>query len=117
MIIGMVPMLLGLGAGGEQDAPLGRAVIDGLLLATVATLVFVPTVFSLLHARRAPRRVALVRNGAAELAPITIGRDYGDRVEVLTGLDTADEVILNPSDSLVSGMVVRLANHKAGGAG
>jgi multidrug efflux pump subunit AcrA (membrane-fusion protein) len=57
-----------------------------------------------------------VRNGAAELVPITIGRDYGDRVEVLTGLDTADEVILNPSDSLVSGTVVRLANHKPGGA-
>jgi CzcA family heavy metal efflux pump len=52
MIIGMVPMALGLGDGGEQNAPLGRAVIGGLLLATVATLVFVPTVFSLLHARR-----------------------------------------------------------------
>jgi CzcA family heavy metal efflux pump len=49
MIIGMVPMALGLGEGGEQNAPLGRAVIGGLLLATVATLVFVPTVFSLLH--------------------------------------------------------------------
>jgi RND family efflux transporter MFP subunit len=61
-------------------------------------------------------RVGVVRNGAAELVPVTIGRDYGDRVEVLTGLDTADEVILNPSDSLVSGTVVRLANHKAGGA-
>jgi RND family efflux transporter MFP subunit len=61
-------------------------------------------------------RVAVVRNGAAELVPITIGRDYGDRVEVLTGLNTADEVILNPSDSLVSGTAVRLANHKAGGA-
>ena len=55
MIIGMVPMALGLGEGGEQNAPLGRAVIGGLLLATVATLVFVPAVFSLLHARRAPR--------------------------------------------------------------
>jgi multidrug efflux pump subunit AcrB len=55
MVIGMVPMSLGLGAGGEQNAPLGRAVIGGLLLATVATLVFVPAVFSLLHARRAPR--------------------------------------------------------------
>jgi multidrug efflux pump subunit AcrB len=53
MIIGMVPMALGLGDGGEQNAPLGRAVIGGLLLATVATLVFVPTVFSLLHRRRA----------------------------------------------------------------
>jgi RND family efflux transporter MFP subunit len=61
-------------------------------------------------------RVGVVRNGAAELVPITIGRDYGDRVEVLTGLDTTDEVILNPSDSLVSGTVVRLANRKAGGA-
>ena len=61
-------------------------------------------------------RVGVVRNGAAELVPITIGRDYGDRVEVLTGLDTADEVILNPSDALVGGTVVRLANHKASGA-
>ena len=52
MIIGMVPMALGAGEGGEQNAPLGRAVIGGLLLATVATLVFVPSVFSLLHARR-----------------------------------------------------------------
>ena len=55
-------------------------------------------------------RVALVRNGVAELVPITIGRDYGDRVEVLTGLDATDEVILNPSDSLVSGVAVRLSN-------
>lgn len=61
-------------------------------------------------------RVAVVHNGAAELAPITIGRDYGDRVEVLSGLSTDDEVILNPSDSLVSGMAVRLTKHKAGGA-
>ena len=49
MIIGMVPMALGLGEGGEENAPLGRAVIGGLLFATVATLVFVPAVFSLLH--------------------------------------------------------------------
>jgi multidrug efflux pump subunit AcrB len=52
MIIGMVPMALGMGEGGEQNAPLGRAVIGGLILATVATLFFVPTVFSLLHRRR-----------------------------------------------------------------
>ncbi len=51
MIIGMLPMALGLGEGGEQNAPLGRAVIGGLLLATVATLMFVPVVFSLVHAR------------------------------------------------------------------
>jgi multidrug efflux pump subunit AcrB len=49
MIIGMVPMALGFGEGGEENAPLGRAVIGGLLFATVATLVFVPAVFSLLH--------------------------------------------------------------------
>ena len=49
MIIGMVPMALGLGEGGEQNAPLGRAVIGGLLFATVATLLFVPPVFALIH--------------------------------------------------------------------
>jgi len=51
MMIGMVPMALGLGEGGEENAPLGRAVIGGLLCATVATLIFVPTVFTLLHRR------------------------------------------------------------------
>jgi multidrug efflux pump subunit AcrB len=49
MIIGMVPMAIGLGEGGEQNAPLGRAVIGGLTLATIATLFFVPTVFALFH--------------------------------------------------------------------
>ena len=52
MIIGMVPMALGLGEGGEQNAPLGRAVIGGLVFATVATLFFVPTVFDMIHGRR-----------------------------------------------------------------
>jgi multidrug efflux pump subunit AcrB len=52
MIIGMVPMALGLGDGGEQNAPLGRAVIGGLLFATVSTLFFVPVFFSLLHSSR-----------------------------------------------------------------
>jgi CzcA family heavy metal efflux pump len=51
MIIGMVPMALGLGEGGEQNAPLGRAVIGGLLLATLSTLFFVPTFFSLVHSK------------------------------------------------------------------
>jgi multidrug efflux pump subunit AcrB len=51
MIIGMVPMALGLGDGGEQNAPLGRAVIGGLSLATLSTLIFVPAVFALLHSR------------------------------------------------------------------
>jgi multidrug efflux pump subunit AcrB len=54
MIIGMLPMALGLGEGGEQNAPLGRAVIGGLIFATVATLVFVPVVFSLAHGRDRP---------------------------------------------------------------
>jgi len=51
MIIGMAPMALGLGEGGEQNAPLGRAVVGGLIFATVATLIFVPVVFSLAHKR------------------------------------------------------------------
>ncbi len=56
MIIGMVPMALGLGEGGEQNAPLGRAVIGGLLFATVATLFFVPSVFAIVHSRREKKR-------------------------------------------------------------
>ncbi|NYF78188.1 efflux RND transporter permease subunit [Granulicella arctica] len=52
MIIGMIPMALGAGEGGEQNAPLGRAVIGGLSCATIATLIFVPAVFALLHGRR-----------------------------------------------------------------
>jgi multidrug efflux pump subunit AcrB len=52
MIIGMLPMALGLGEGGEQNAPLGRAVVGGLCFATVATLIFVPVVFSIIHQRR-----------------------------------------------------------------
>jgi multidrug efflux pump subunit AcrB len=61
MIIGMVPMALGLGDGGEQNAPLGRAVIGGLLFATAATLFFVPTVFGVIHERLERRG----RRGAA----------------------------------------------------
>ncbi|MGB8886086.1 MAG: efflux RND transporter permease subunit [Candidatus Korobacteraceae bacterium] len=56
MIIGMLPMSLGLGEGGEQNAPLGRAVIGGLLFATVATLFFVPTVFAMIHSHREARQ-------------------------------------------------------------
>jgi multidrug efflux pump subunit AcrB len=67
MIIGMVPMALGLGDGGEQNAPLGRAVIGGLMLATVATLFFVPVVFSLMHRR--PASDAPVPNPQPESLP------------------------------------------------
>jgi multidrug efflux pump subunit AcrB len=67
MIIGMVPMALGLGDGGEQNAPLGRAVIGGLLFATVSTLFFVPTFFSVLHEWRlrpkAQDAISADRNG------------------------------------------------------
>jgi multidrug efflux pump subunit AcrB len=58
MVIGMVPMALGLGEGGEQNAPLGRAVIGGLLLATVSTLFFVPVLFAGVHQRLAQRKAA-----------------------------------------------------------
>jgi len=63
MILGMVPMALGIGEGGEQNAPLGRAVIGGLLFATVATLIFVPTMYRLL--RRQPTRVPDFHPGTA----------------------------------------------------
>ncbi len=68
MIIGMLPLALGLGEGGEQNAPLGRAVIGGLLLATVATLTFVPAVFSLLHGFRPRASGASPSPGAGEPA-------------------------------------------------
>jgi len=60
MIIGMAPMALGLGEGGEQNAPLGRAVIGGLIFATIATLIFVPVVFSMVHKKVAPKSAAPV---------------------------------------------------------
>ena len=61
MMIGMVPMAIGMGEGGEQNAPLGRAVIGGLAFATVATLFFVPAVYSLIHgARKNPRGSAVL---------------------------------------------------------
>jgi multidrug efflux pump subunit AcrB len=56
MVIGMLPMALGLGEGGEQNAPLGRAVIGGLIFATISTLFFVPVVFSIIHRHDGPKR-------------------------------------------------------------
>jgi len=67
MIIGMLPMALGLGEGGEQNAPLGRAVIGGLMVATFATLMFVPVIFSLVHRRKA---------GDADAAPKQLEEAY-----------------------------------------
>ena len=65
MIIGMAPMALGLGEGGEQNAPLGRAVIGGLIFATLATLIFVPVVFSLVHAGAGHDRMPEAATGEA----------------------------------------------------
>jgi multidrug efflux pump subunit AcrB len=62
MVIGMIPMALGLGDGGEQNAPLGRAVIGGLIFATVATLFFVPTVFAIIHGRKSAHPMDAVEN-------------------------------------------------------
>ncbi|HLH10539.1 MAG TPA: efflux RND transporter periplasmic adaptor subunit [Methylovirgula sp.] len=61
-------------------------------------------------------RVGVVRDGKVELVPIAIGRDYGDKVEVISGLTHRDEVILNPSDSLISGTSVRVNSGKPAGA-
>src|SRR2546423_9345656 len=71
MIIGMVPMALGLGEGGEQNAPLGRAVIGGLLLATVATLFFVPVVFSVIRHTKRPAKLTDPDLVSTHLEPVT----------------------------------------------
>jgi len=71
MIIGMLPMALGLGEGGEQNAPLGRGVIGGLMIATVATLLFVPVVFSLLHGRNSKPEQTNPSPGSAAAIPAT----------------------------------------------
>ena len=73
MIIGMSPLALGLGEGGEQNAPLGRAVIGGLVFATCATLIFVPVVFSIIHGRRAAHNK---QGGAAARAAVHPGEAY-----------------------------------------
>ena len=75
MVIGMAPMALGLGEGGEQNAPLGRAVIGGLIFATCATLTFVPVVFSIVHGRGAARKTS-ERKPAPRPAPNIAGEAY-----------------------------------------
>jgi multidrug efflux pump subunit AcrB len=67
MVIGMLPMALGLGEGGEQNAPLGRAVIGGLIFATVSTLFFVPVVFSIIHRHDGPKPVPEANFGASNV--------------------------------------------------
>jgi RND family efflux transporter MFP subunit len=63
--------------------------------------------------RKEGLRNAVVRNGHAQLVPVTIGRDYGEKVEILSGLQPTDEVIVDPSDSLISGTVVRIVDSKS----
>ena len=67
MIIGMLPMSLGLGEGGEQNAPLGRAVIGGLLFATAATLFFVPVFISIVHEHKGYKKAAPLPEAEARL--------------------------------------------------
>jgi multidrug efflux pump subunit AcrB len=67
MVIGMLPMALGLGEGGEQNAPLGRAVIGGLIFATVSTLFFVPVMFSIIHRHRGPQPAPQATPGASHV--------------------------------------------------
>jgi RND family efflux transporter MFP subunit len=67
--------------------------------------------------RKEGLQVGLVRNGKAELVPVKISRDYGNSVEIVSGLQPTDAVIVDPSDSLVAGMPVHLVNKPAGGSG
>jgi RND family efflux transporter MFP subunit len=67
--------------------------------------------------RKEGLQVGLVRNGKAELVPVRISRDYGNSVEIVSGLQPTDAVIVDPSDSLVAGMPVRVSNRPAGGSG
>jgi multidrug efflux pump subunit AcrB len=69
MIIGMAPMAFGMGEGGEQNAPLGRAVIGGLIFATCATLFFVPVIFSIVHSRQTSSKNAPDPASLADHAP------------------------------------------------
>ena len=69
MMIGMVPMSLGLGEGGEQNAPLGRAVIGGLMVSTVATLFFVPVIFALIRGRMGGQQTAPVPTSSRRPEP------------------------------------------------
>jgi multidrug efflux pump subunit AcrB len=69
MVIGMLPMALGLGEGGEQNAPLGRAVIGGLIFATVSTLFFVPVMFSIIHRHHSLKAAPEAHFGVTDVPP------------------------------------------------
>jgi hypothetical protein len=67
--------------------------------------------------RKEGLQVGLVRDGKAVLVPVKIGHDFGNAVEIISGLQPTDAVIIDPSDSLVDGMPVRVSNKPAGGSG
>jgi multidrug efflux pump subunit AcrA (membrane-fusion protein) len=66
--------------------------------------------------RKEGLQVGLVRNGKADLVPVKISRDYGNSVEILSGLQPTDAVIVDPSDSLVAGTAVHVSNKPGGGS-
>jgi RND family efflux transporter MFP subunit len=96
----------------DVDNPAGRLLPGAytfvhLTLPAAVRSVTVPA--NTLLFRREGLRAALVRNGHTQLVPVTIGRDYGEKLEILSGLQPADEIIVDPSDSLMSGIAVRVA--------
>jgi RND family efflux transporter MFP subunit len=100
----------------DVDNPAGRILpgaYTSVHLSLPSTVQSVTTPANTLLFRKEGLRTAVVRNGRAQLVPVTIGRDYGEKVEILSGLQPADEVIVDPSDSLISGTVVRIADSKS----
>src|ERR1700733_12005394 len=96
----------------DVDNPTGRLLPGAYMvvhLTLPAAIQSVTLPANTLLFRKEGLSAALVRDGHAQLVPVTIGRDYGDKVEILSGLQTADEVIIDPSDSLISGTAVRVA--------
>jgi RND family efflux transporter MFP subunit len=100
----------------DVDNPAGRLLpgaYTSVHLSLPSTVQSVTAPANTLLFRKEGLRTAVVRNGHAQLVPVTIGRDYGEKVEILSGLRPTDEVIVDPSDSLISGTVVRIADSKS----
>jgi RND family efflux transporter MFP subunit len=100
----------------DVDNPAGRLLpgaYTSVHLGLPSTVQSVTAPADTLLFRKEGLRTAVVRNGRAQLVPVTIGRDYGEKVEILSGLQPTDEVIVDPSDSLITGTVVRIADSKS----
>ena len=100
----------------DVDNPTGRLLpgaYTSVHLSLPSTVQSVTAPANTLLFRKDGLRTAVVRNGHAQLVPVTIGRDYGEKVEILSGLQPTDEVIVDPSDSLISGTVVRTGDSKS----